>query len=118
MALTLLAFALPSALFLVLALLPVGRTLLLSALVTIAVLIGLWLAHYLDVLGLEARGAHKAQVMVFFLLMGLSLAWFMAVSLQVLRRRFPAHWPAWSWPMVVLVTLAAIGFGIFRMVTL
>jgi len=118
MALTLLAFAIPSALFLVLALLPQGRPALVAALAAGAALFCLWLAHYVDLAGLRARGQENTQIVVFFLLLGLSLAWFMATSLQVLRRRFPPHWPRWSWPAVVLVTLLVMGFGIWRMLTL
>ncbi len=118
MALTLLAFAIPAALFLVLALLPNGRPALLAALVVGAALVSLWLAHYFDAAGLRSRGQNDTQVVVFFMLLGLSLAWFMATSLQVLRRRFPVHWPSWSWPAVVVVTLLVIGFGVWRMLML
>ncbi|QFT96245.1 hypothetical protein FIU85_02925 [Roseovarius sp. THAF8] len=115
MALTLLAFALPAALFLVLALLPHGRPALLAALAMAAALIILWGAHYLDVLGLGRHGQGNARIIAFFMLLGLTLAWFMATSLQILRQRFPPHWPGWSWPAVVVVTLLVIGYGLWRM---
>ncbi len=118
MSLTVLAFTVPAALFLVLALLPPGRTRLVASLGVAVVLLCLWLGHWLDLHGLGARGAHRAQVFVFFELLGLTLAWFMATSLQVLRRRFPAHWPRYSWPAVVAVTLVVTLWGVYRMATL
>ena len=118
MSLTLLAFAIPAALFLFLVLLPKGRPALMACLVAAALLLCLWGAHYLDVLGLRAGSNNRAQVIAFFMLLGLTLAWFMASSMQVLRRRFPEHWPAWSWPAVSIVALVVIGFGIYRMLTL
>ncbi|QFT93293.1 hypothetical protein FIU86_10610 [Roseovarius sp. THAF9] len=118
MATTLLAAAVAAALFLFLALLPYGRTALRAGLLSAAVLVCLWIGHYFDLLGYGARGEDTARVRAFLVLLALSLAWFLATSLQVLRRSFPAHWPGWSWPAVVLVTLLVIGFGVWRMVTL
>ncbi|WP_103764192.1 hypothetical protein [Roseovarius confluentis] len=118
MATPLLAAAVPAALFLSLALLPYGRKALTAALLSAGVLVCLWLVHYLDLLGYRARGEDTAQIRAFLMLLALSLAWFLATSLQVLRRSFPPHWPGWSWPAVVLVTLLVIGFGVWRMVTL
>ena len=118
MAPTLMVAAVPAALFLSLALLPYGRTALIGSLVSAGVLVCLWLVHYLDLLGYGARGEDTAQIRAFLMLLALSLAWFLATSLQVLRRSFPAHWPKWSWPAVVLVTLLVVGFGVWRMATL
>ncbi|KRS12154.1 hypothetical protein XM53_13000 [Roseovarius atlanticus] len=118
MALSLVAFAVPAALFLGLALLPHGRRALVAGLIAAGVLVCLWLVHSLDLLGLGAHGDDRMQIRVFLMLLALSLAWFLGTSLQVLRRRFPAHWPGWSWPAVVVVTLMVISFGIWRMATL
>ncbi|WP_306130897.1 hypothetical protein [Roseovarius sp. MMSF_3350] len=118
MAPILLTAAVPAALFLSLALLPYGRPALLAGLIAAGVLLCLWLGHYIDLLGFGGRGEDRMQIRVFLILLALSLAWFLATSLQVMRRSFPRHWPGWSWPAVVIMTLLVISFGIWRMSSL
>jgi len=118
MPLTLLALSIPAAVFLFLSLMPRGRATLLACLVAACLLALLWAGHYFDRLGYRGRGEERAQIKSFILISGMSLAWFVAVSLQVLRNRFPPHWPAWSWPVVVFVTLLVIGIGVYRILTL
>ncbi|WP_135504712.1 hypothetical protein [Roseovarius aestuariivivens] len=113
MSVWLLILGLPLAVYLALAVLPVGRPAFLVSLGFTALLGLAWLAFAYDIAGFAGReGPRGAYTLV--ALSGLSVAVALGASLQALRLRLPGGWPAWVWPLCVVLALIAVAIPLMR----
>ena len=105
---------LPLAVYLGLVLLPAGRRALWAcAAVGVAVALS-WVAYLADPGGIMT-GPGRHGPFVLLLLVGVTAAWGVASSLQLLRLRLPSNWPGWSWALIALTALIAATIPAIRL---
>jgi len=102
---------LPAAAFLLLALLPRGRTALAGCGLAGLGIVFFWV--YVLIVAAPGGGTSGSYTIVIAALLTGALG--VASSLQALRLRLPPGGPAWRWPAIVAITLLAVGLPALRL---
>ncbi|MEO1139800.1 MAG: hypothetical protein AAFW87_10115 [Pseudomonadota bacterium] len=92
---------------------PRGRAALVACLAA-GMLVGLlWLVLVFDLLGL-AQSNPEGEIALLILVVGLTVAWGLACSMQAMRLRLPDHWPGWAWPLCATLALLTVAVPVLR----
>lgn len=113
MVIWLIIFGLPLVIYLGLALVAPGRAARRAVLALATVIALAWLAFVLDISGFAGRDGPRGAYTLLGLT-GVTTALVLGTSLQALRLRVPRNWPAWAWPLCIVITLVAIALPLTR----
>jgi len=107
-------FALPLVLYLGLVLLPPGHRAISVCAAAGAVVGVIWLIYLFDPGGVMRQSGRQGAFSL-LMLVGVTAAWGVASSLQLLRLRLPSNWPGWTWALIALATLIAATIPAIRL---